>query len=114
MEVEAIAPLAGDLDAAEDAWRAAYAAALGSRRWDTMLDVGDAYLRAGAQSHVPRVYEAKAREAFLVALFRARREGALDGVVRVGRAFAALGDREVAAHCERLAEDLSLSAREND
>ena len=29
------------------AWNIAYAAALGSRRWEGMLDVGDAYLRIG-------------------------------------------------------------------
>ena len=36
---------AGDLSAAERAWHEAYVAALGARRWEGMLAVGDAALR---------------------------------------------------------------------
>ncbi len=102
------AALAGDdVGGALRAWRAAYTSALGSRRWDAMLDVGDAYLRIGGRAHMRNLYETKAREAYLIALFRARREGALDGVLRTGQAFAALGDRAVVGHCIRIAEGLA-------
>lgn len=97
----------GDIGAAIRGWRNAYTAALGSRRWDAMLDVGDVYLRIGDRTRMRRVYEAKAREAYLIALFRARRESSLDGVLRSGQAFAGLGDREVVAHCIRIADALA-------
>src|SRR5919204_1447670 len=97
---------ANDVGAATRAWRSAYTAAVASRRWDAMLDVGDAYLRIGDRTQMRRVHEAKAREAFLVAFFRARREHSLDGVLRAGQAFAGLGDREVVSHCIRTAEKM--------
>ena len=96
-----------DVPGAIHAWRNAYTAAIGSRRWDAMLDVGYVYLRIGERTKIRRVHEAKAREAFLVALFRARRESSLDGVLRTGQAFAGLGDREVVIHCIRIAEGIA-------
>ena len=103
---------ADDIIGAILAWRTAYTSALGSRRWDAMLDVGDAYLRIGDHARGRDTYEPKSREAYLIALFRARREGALDGVLRAGQAFAALGDREVVRQCIRIAE--SLAAQRGD
>src|SRR5262245_52522350 len=74
--------MAGDLSAAERAWHEAYVAALGARRWEGMLAVGDAALRLGEVVRGPRVAATQAREAYLAALFRARDRRSLDGVLR--------------------------------
>ena len=89
------------------AWNIAYAAALGSRRWEGMLDVGDAYLRIGDRLGHRRAFAAKARELYLAGLFLARRTGSLDGVLRATDAFAALDDRQVVAQCLKIAQDLA-------
>ena len=93
--------------AALRAWNTAYTAALGSRRWEGLIDVGDAYLRIGDRVAYRRAFAAKAREAYLAALFRARRQNSLDGVLRVANAFAGLGDRQVVAQCLKLARELA-------
>lgn len=85
------------------AWHDAYVAALASRRWDGMVVVGDAYLRIGDAVDFRGAYVPKAREVYLSALFRARQQGSLDGVLRAAEAFAALGDREMALQCLRAA-----------
>lgn len=77
------------------AWRDAHEAALGSRRWDGALAVGDAYLKIGAAGNFRQAAEATARRSYLTALMLARRKGSLDGVVKAAAAFQALGDRDV-------------------
>lgn len=99
-----------DVSTAEGAWHRAYVAALGSGRWEGMLEVGDAYLRIGDATTGRRAAAAKARPAYLSALFRARSAGSLDGVLRSAEAFAALGDLEVVDHCLRIAQGLPLAA----
>lgn len=89
------------------AWGDAYTAALGSRRWEGMIEVGDAYLRIGERLAYRRAFVAKAREAYLAAVFRARQQRSLDGVLRATEAFAALGDRQVVAQCLTIAKDLA-------
>jgi hypothetical protein len=91
----------GDIATAEQALRDAYTAAVGSRTWEGMVEVGDAYRRVGKAS------EARARAAYLAALFRARQQGSLAGVSRVAEGFAALGDREVVTLCIRVAKELA-------
>jgi len=86
----------GDVHAAMTSRREAYQTALGSRRWDALADVGDATSRLANTPGVTGQMKADARRAYLEALFRARRQGSLEGVLRVAEAFAALGDREVA------------------
>lgn len=93
--------------AALRAWHDAYVSALGSRQWQGMLEVGDAYLRIGEVAGTRRATQANAREAYVTALFRARQHGSLDGVLRVAEAFAALGDREAVAQCLRVADQLA-------
>jgi hypothetical protein len=61
-----------------------------------MLAVGDARLRIDQSTGPGNTAVAKAREAYLAALFRARQEGSLEGVIRAAEAFDALGDVEVA------------------
>jgi hypothetical protein len=94
-----------DAGAAARAWHDAYAAALASRRWEAMLEVGDAAPRAGATGGGEEA-RARARQAYLLAFTRARQEGAVDGVLRAAQAFADLGDRDAATQCLRVAEQM--------
>ena len=103
-----------DLSVAVRAWHAAYSAALGSRRWTGMADVGDAYLRIGEAAGLRKPWEPRAREVYLNALLRARHEGSLDGVLRVAGAFAALGDTDVVEGALRIAERLATKLNSRD
>ncbi|OLC13263.1 MAG: hypothetical protein AUH29_13150 [Candidatus Rokubacteria bacterium 13_1_40CM_69_27] len=89
---------AKDLTAARWTLQRAYGVALGSRRWEGMIDVGDAAVRIG---DVPR-----ARNAYLAAVFRARTQRSLEGALRAAEASAGLGDRPVAEQCLRVAQEL--------
>lgn len=97
----------GDVGAAERAWHDAYRTAFGSRRWDGLVEVGDAYLLIGEAAKGREVAEARARMLYLSALFRARQQGSLEGVLRTSEAFRALGDREVVEQGLRIAERLA-------
>jgi hypothetical protein len=101
---------AGDVHAAQAAWREAYGAALGSRRWEGFADAGDAALRLGRASGSPTAGVPRARELYLSALFRARDTGSLDGVLRVAGAFNGLGDREVMVQAVRMADRLATKS----
>ncbi len=101
-----------NVSAAEQAWHDAYGAALGSRRWQGLIAVGDAYLQIGETAKGRKAAEARARKLYLAALFRARNEGSLDGVLRVAEAFAALGDREVVDQSLRIAERLATRSQD--
>ena len=59
---------ANDIDTATRAWRDAYGAALGSRRWEPMFAVGVAALRIGRAAGAPRSYDLGDREVALRAL----------------------------------------------
>jgi hypothetical protein len=93
----------GDVTAAVAAWRQAHAAAMRSGQWESMIAVGDASRRlardGGAQEGVTR-----ARQAYLTALFRARRDRSVEGSLRAAVAFGELGDRHVLAQALRIAE----------
>jgi hypothetical protein len=88
-------------------WRDAYGVALGSRRWEAMVEMGDAALRidklAGRAARYPTGFRAEARQAYLRALFLARSAGSTEGIERVAEAFAALGDAEMAARARAVA-----------
>ncbi len=101
-----------DFKAAQKAWHRAYLAALGSTSWKGRLDVGDAYLRIGEVAKDREPAKAKARSLYMEALFRARSQGSLDGVLRAGEAFAALGDHEVASQTLRIAEGLAAQGHD--
>ena len=87
-------------------WQAAYGLALGLRRWDAMLSVGDAALRLEASTRDPAAHPARfraaARQAYLWALFQARSERSPEGIDRVAQAFAAIGDTEMAARARAI------------
>lgn len=101
-----------DLAQAVLIWREAYAAALRSRHWEGLVAVGDAYRRLGALGGFQKDSEAKARQTYLAALFRARQDGALDGALRVAEAFAELGDADIVAQCLKVARILATQAHD--
>jgi hypothetical protein len=96
----------GDVSGAVAAWHSAYVSALSSRRWERLIEAGDAWLRIERVSGAPAMGAAKARELYLSALFRARHDGSAEGVRRAAAAFDALGDHEVAANATRMAKAL--------
>lgn len=103
-----------DLMAARQAWHRAYGAALASRRWEGLLDVGSASLRMTDVTGGPEASLATARRLYLDAFFRARAERSLEGVLRAAEGFAALGDGEVVAQCLRVAERMAGGVRDPD
>ena len=106
------AALAGQqVDAAEAAWHDAYTAALGGRDWRGLLAVGDASLRLGEVTQSPGLGEARARANYMAALFMARQQASLDGVLRVAGAFSTLGDHETVERCIATAERLAAAAQ---
>src|SRR5438445_688949 len=101
-----------DVSAAELAWRETYAAALKSRHWEGMVAVGDAYRQVGDAGGFHHAARAEARQSYLTALFRARGEGSVDGVLRVAERFAELGDRDVVEQCIRVAWTVAAQAKD--
>ena len=98
---------AGRLDEAAAAWRDAYVAAIRSRRWEGMADVGDAAVKIARHPSAPRLDYASARQSYLAAFLRAREYDSLDGVLRAAKAFAGLGDRAVADQCLDVARQIA-------
>jgi len=96
-----------DLPAARRAWQEAYQAALGSWRWEGMLEVGDARLRLGRAEGHREAAVARARSLYLAALCRARQQRSVEGALQTAEAFARLGDRRVAEQCVQLTEALA-------
>jgi hypothetical protein len=98
-----------DLAGAEILWGDAYVAAIKSRHWEGMVAAADTYRRLGELGGFRKLSDAKAREAYLAALFRARNRGSLEGVLRAAQGFAELGDQAVVEQCIRVAR--SVAAR---
>jgi len=86
----------GDGTAALRTWSEAHSAALRARHWEGLLAVGEARLKVAQTADDEKAAIAKAREAYLAALFRARQDGSLEGVIRSAEAFEALGDVDLA------------------
>lgn len=103
----------GDFAAARVAWREAYVAAHVSREWPGMIAVGEAALRLGRATSESSIAERRARRVYLTALFRARRQGSLDGVLAAGEAFGRLGDREVVQQALKVATELAARSGDN-
>ena len=95
-----------DVGDAVRSWQDAYGVALASRRWEALLASGDMFVRIGEASGRPEGARPNVRYAYMAALMQAERQRSVDGVRAIGRAFAALGDPEVAAYCERIAATL--------
>jgi hypothetical protein len=96
------------------AWRHAYAAALDQPGWRGLVEVAGAALRIGAIPGFRKAAESRARESYWTALFRARRQGSLNGVLDAAEAFGALGDRVMVEQCIRIAERLALLTADSD
>jgi len=89
------------------AWSRAYEAALGAPGWRGIIEVAMAALRLGTIPGFRRAATVRAREAYWTALFRARQQGELGGVLHAAGAFGALGDPAMVEHCIRIAEGLA-------
>jgi hypothetical protein len=101
-----------DLAGAEGFWREAYTAALKSRHWEGMVAVGDAYRRIGARAGFRAIADAKARETYLAALFRARSQDSVEGVLRAAQGFADLGDHAIVEQCLRVAQNVAAQSKD--
>ena len=101
-----------DLAGAEMLWCEAYAAALKSRHWEGLVAVGDAYRRLGARAGFHKTSDAKARETYLAALFRARSQESLEGVLRAAQGFADLGGHDIVEQCIRVARGVAARSRD--
>jgi len=99
---------ANNASAAVLSWRHAYAAALDQPGWRGLVDVAGAALRIGAIPGFKKAAESRARESYWTALFRARRQGSLNGVLDTAEAFGTLGDRVMVEQCIRIAERLAV------
>ena len=96
-----------DLRMAREGVRDAYAAAVTSHRWEPLLYVGDAQRRVEQASGFATLGKAHARENYLFALFRARDQRSLDGVLQAADAFSRLGDASVVRQALVVARDLA-------
>jgi hypothetical protein len=97
----------GHIDRAVRVWHDAYGAALESRAWESMIAVGDAFMAIGRAAGTPRGARMNARDAYLTALIRARRDASIDGVLRSAEAFGQLEDRAVVEQCLHIAAQLA-------
>lgn len=97
-----------DASAALLAWRHAYTAALDQPGWRGLVVVAGAALRIASIPGFRKAAESRARESYWTALFRARRQGSLTGVLDAAEAFSALGDRVMVEQCIRIGERLAL------
>lgn len=97
----------GHVDVAVRVWHDAYGAALASGSWESMIAAGDAFMAIGRASGSVRGAQMNAREAYLSALIRARRDLSVDGAIRSAEAFRGLDDRAVGEQCLHVAAQLA-------
>ena len=98
----------GDLATAGALWHDAYRSLRRTGDWRGMAALGDAALGIAGASGTRQPWEADAGQAYLGALYRARAEASLDGVLRASAALATLGDRNLSAEGLRIAEQIAL------
>lgn len=108
LETMDVAITAHNASAALLAWRQAYSSAIEQPGWQGLVEVAGAALRIGAIPGFRKAAESRARESYWTALFRARRQGSLNGVLDAAEAFGTLGDRMMVEQCIRIAERLAL------
>src|SRR2546430_14907716 len=95
-------------------WRTASAAALATPGWRGLVEVAAAALRIAAIPGFAKASEARAHETYWLALFRARQQGSLGGVLDAAEAFGALGDSTMVEQCLRVAEGLAALHSDKD
>ena len=100
----------GQAAAAVRAWHRAHAAVIDQPGWQPIVRVAEAARRIGGIPGFARAAEARARETYWMALFRAHREGSLAGVLEAAEGFGVLGDRNMVEQCIRIAEGLATRA----
>ena len=105
---------ASNAGAALLAWRHAYRAALEQPGWPVLAHVAGAAMRIATVPGYRKAAESRARESYWTALFRARRQGSLNGVLDAAEAFIMLGDRMMVEQCTRIAEHLVLLTGDGD
>src|SRR5262245_12545537 len=94
----------GDVGAALREWYLGYAAALRTRTWLGLIEVGDAYLKIAEVGALPGSSKPVARHVYLEALVQAKSQRSPEGALRAAAAFERLGDRVVVEQCVRVAE----------
>jgi tetratricopeptide (TPR) repeat protein len=104
----------GDAGEARRLWEDAYRDAVQRRTAAGLLAVGHLSLQIGDTTHDRQAATAEARRIFLLALLQAREDRDPDGVALAGRAFADLGDRDVAARAFEIALALAIAKRDAD
>ena len=90
----------------------AYGAALESRSWQSMIAVGDAFMAVGTGPGNAAGAQMNARQSYLTALIRARRQRSVEGALRSAEAFRRLSDRDVVEQCLHIAEMLAAGDAE--
>jgi hypothetical protein len=108
LEAMDVAIGASNASAAVLSWRHAYSAALDQPGWRGLVEVAAAGRRSAKTPRGQKDKKSRARESYWTALFRARRQGSLSGVLDAAEAFGALGDRVMVEQCIRIAERLAL------
>lgn len=114
IEVMDRAVAAGDITTAVRSWRDAYAAALDHPGWAGLVQVAAASVRMGELPGMRKSCESRARETYWTALFRARKQGSLNGVLQTAEAFGSLGDRTMVEQCIKVAEGLAALGGDAD
>jgi hypothetical protein len=99
----------GDVMAAVRLRDETYRAAVTGRTWEGFLAAGDAVLCLGDLTQNRGAAEPDARKLYVAALFRARSQYSLEGVLQATEAFARLGDRDVVAQGLAMARELAGS-----
>ena len=97
----------GHVDVAVRVWHDAHGAAIESRGWESMIAVGDAFVRIGHAAGTPGGARMNARDAYLTGLIRARRDRSVEGALRSADAFRELGDRAIVEQCLHIAAQLA-------
>ena len=98
---------AGHVDVAVRVWHDANGAALASGSWESMIAVGDAFVAIGRAAGSVGGARMNAREAYLSALIRARRDRSVEGAIRTAEAFRELDERAVSEQCLHIAAQLA-------
>ena len=102
----------GDFLTAVRTTEAAQRRATRDRRWESLIEVGDAYYRIASRTGAPEAASQMAHDAYQAALRSARHAESLDGVLRAAEAFAQLGDVDEVELSLHVARDLAGSDAE--
>ena len=102
----------GDFTTAMHRVEAAHRRAARDGRWESLLEVGEAYQRIAARAGAPDTAGKRARDAYGAALRSARRAESVDGALRAAEAFAQVGDAAEVERSLRAARELAGSDSE--